>query len=66
MRFKKTYVLLSLFLLVAIIIGIFLWMWVHAAPESVRLLPESDAVVYLNLTPLRLANVFASLQKNQP
>ena len=63
MRSKKTYVLLSLFLLVAIVIGIFLWMWVHAAPESVRLLPESNAVVYLNLTPLRLANVFASLQK---
>jgi hypothetical protein len=63
MRFKKTYLLLSLFLLLAVVIGIFLWMWVHAAPESVRLLPESDAVAYLNLTPLRLANVFASLQK---
>jgi len=63
MRFKKTYLLLSLFLLVAVVIGIYLWMWAHAAPECVRLLPESDAVVYLNLTPLRLANVFASLQK---
>jgi len=63
MRFKKTYVLLFLFFLVAVVIGVFLWMWVHAAPESVRLLPESGAVAYLNLRPLRVANVFSNLQK---
>ena len=38
-----------------------LWWWTQRAPEAARLLPESDAVVYLNLRPVRLATAFSSL-----
>ncbi len=63
MRLKKRYFALALALVAAIASGIYLWMWMHAAPECVRLLPDSDAVVYVNLSPLRVANVFTSLKK---
>jgi hypothetical protein len=63
MRLKKRYFALALALVAAIASGIYLWMWMHAAPECVRLLPDSDAVVYVNLVPLRVANVFNSLKK---
>lgn len=63
MRLKKRYLILTLVLIVAIATGAYLWTWFHAAPQSVRLLPDSDAVAYVNLRPLRVANVFASLNK---
>jgi len=63
MRIKKSYLALSTALLAVAVIGVLLWMRLHGAPDSIRLLPESDAVAYANLTPLRLANVFASLKK---
>jgi len=34
------------------------WLRKHAPPEAARLLPESDAIVYLNLRPLRVATHF--------
>ena len=63
MQIKKSYLALLAVVIAVAAMGVLLWMRLHAAPESVRLLPESDAVAYVNLTPLRLANVFASLKK---
>ena len=48
--------LLVLALLGALAIAIVLRM--HAPPEAARLLPESDAIVYANLKPLRIATHF--------
>jgi hypothetical protein len=45
----------SLLLVVALIVALIAAVWLrkHAPPEAARLLPESDAIVYLNLKPLR-------------
>lgn len=61
MRLKKSYLIIGLTVLVIVATGILVWSWAHAAPECVRLLPDSDAVVYVNLTPLRVANAFAGV-----
>lgn len=42
----------------------FRW-WIERPPEAVRLLPDPDAVVYLNLRPVRLASAFAKLPQVQ-
>lgn len=63
MQLKKKHVALFVALIAAVLIAVLLWMRLHAAPESVRLLPESDAIAYVNLTPLRLANAFGALGK---
>lgn len=39
----------------------FVWWWMARPPEAARLLPDPDAVVYLNLRPLRLASAFGKL-----
>ena len=41
------------------------WWWMARPPEAVRLLPDPDAVVYLNLRPVRLASAFAKLPQVQ-
>jgi hypothetical protein len=57
MRKSTRYSLLvTLALLSALVIALFLRK--QAPPEVARLLPESDAIVYLNLKPLRLATHF--------
>ena len=62
MSLRKKYLYSGLVLLViAIAAGAYLWSWIHAAPESVRLLPDADAVVYVNLIPLRVANAFTGV-----
>jgi hypothetical protein len=45
----------SLLLVVALIVALIAAVWLrkHAPPEAARLLPESDAIVYVNLRPLR-------------
>ena len=52
---KRTWysLLLMLALIVALIAAV--WLRKHAPPEAARLLPESDAIVYVNLRPLRAA-----------
>ena len=57
MRKRTLYSLLvTLALIVALIAAV--WLRKHAPPEVARLLPESDAIVYLNLQPLRTATHF--------
>ena len=48
---KRT--LYSLLLMLALIVALIAAVWLrkHAPPEVARLLPESDAIVYLNLRP---------------
>src|SRR5215475_897334 len=55
MRIRKNY-LWVLVVLVVIVGGIVTAILLrrHAPPDAVRLLPESDAVVYVNLEPVRL------------
>jgi hypothetical protein len=50
----------SLLLMLALVAGLFAAVWLrkNAPPEVARLLPESDAIVYANLKPLRLATHF--------
>jgi hypothetical protein len=57
MRKRTRYSLfIALALIAALIVAIFLRK--HAPPEVARLLPESDAIVYVNLKPIRLATHF--------
>ena len=52
MRRARLYsLLLALVLLVALAVTV--WMRKQAPPEAARLLPESDAIVYVNLKPVR-------------
>ena len=50
----------SLFIALALIAALITAVWLrkHAPPEVARLLPESDAIVYVNLRPIRLATHF--------
>jgi len=48
-------------LVVAAIVG--MWLWWRSAPMAARLLPESDAMAYVNLQPMRLVSAFAQLPK---
>ncbi len=50
----------SLLLMLALIVALAVAVWLRktAPPEVARLLPESDAIVYINLRPLRLATHF--------
>jgi len=57
MRKRTRYSLLLMLMLVAALV-VAVWLRKTAPPEAARLLPESDAIVYANLKPLRLATHF--------
>jgi hypothetical protein len=57
MRKQRRYSLLLVLALVAALIAA-VWLRKTAPPEAARLLPESDAILYLNLKPLRAATHF--------
>jgi hypothetical protein len=63
MQLKKKYLAFAAALVAGALIAVFFWTRLHAPPDPIRLLPESDAIAYANLTPLRVANVFTSLKK---
>jgi len=52
MRKRHIFLILSL-LLVAGALGTLLWLRHRSLPEAVRLLPESDAVVFVNVKAIR-------------
>lgn len=52
MRKRRLLIALTVVLVFAVI-GLLVWLRARAAPEPVRILPEGDAVVYVNLRPLR-------------
>src|SRR5438105_15870561 len=52
MRRRHFFLIVSL-LLVAGVLGTLLWLRHRALPEAVRLLPESDAVVFVNVKAIR-------------
>ena len=62
---KKSKILLVATIAVAIVAvaGTALWLWLRFSgpPKSARLLPQADGYIYVDLRPLRLASVFASL-----
>ena len=57
MRRRTAYTLLAVFLLVCAL-ALALYLRQKAPPEAARLLPESDAIVFLNLKPIRAATHF--------
>lgn len=57
MRKRTRYSLLLVLALVGAL-AVAVWLRKTAPPEVARLLPESDAIVYMNLRPLRLATHF--------
>jgi hypothetical protein len=57
MRKRTRYSLLLMLALVAALI-VAVWLRKTAPPEAARLLPESDAILYVNLRPLRAATHF--------
>ncbi|HZP22095.1 MAG TPA: hypothetical protein VFB04_01535 [Terriglobales bacterium] len=64
MRIRKNYLWVAVAALViagGMLVALLLRM--HAAPDAVRLLPECDAVVYINLAPVRL---LTDLAKSAP
>jgi hypothetical protein len=66
MRKRHIFLILSL-LLVAGVLGTLLWLRHRALPESVRLLPESDAVVFVDVgTIRRVANINVSGAVREP
>jgi len=67
MRKRRLLIALAVAILLAVA-SLLVWMRVGLAPEAVRLLPECDAVVYVNLQPLRAATAFSSLpeQRHDP
>ena len=57
MRKRTRYTLLAVALLLCAL-AVALYLRIKAPPEAARLLPESDAIVYVNLKPLRAATHF--------
>ena len=57
MRKRTTYTLLVVFLVLCALAAA-LYLREKAPPEAARLLPEADAIVYINLKPLRAATHF--------
>jgi hypothetical protein len=57
MRKRTAYTLLAVFAFLCAL-GVAIYLRQKAPPEAARLLPESDAIVYVNLKPLRLATHF--------
>ncbi len=57
MRPRTRYTLLAVFIVFCALAAV-LYLRQKAPPEGARLLPESDAIVYLNLKPLRAATHF--------
>jgi len=57
MRKRTAYTLLAVFVLLCALAGA-LYLRQKAPPEVARLLPESDAIFYINLKPVRLATHF--------
>jgi hypothetical protein len=64
MRKRTRYSLLLMVALVAALV-VAVWLRKTAPPEVARLLPESDAIVYANLKPLRLATHFDKTPVNR-
>jgi len=63
MRKRNLWLLIGLLIVVALI-GTTIFLRAKGAPEAARLLPESDAVIYLNLKPLRTAFHFGDKPVN--
>ncbi len=55
---RRKFILALALLLIVLAAAVIIAMWRRAAPEAARLLPESEAVVYLNLGIVRRAGVF--------
>jgi hypothetical protein len=55
---RRTWISLLIAIAVLAALGVALYLRAKAPPEAARLLPESDAILYVNLKPLRAATHF--------
>ncbi|HEY1810553.1 MAG TPA: hypothetical protein VGG42_18475 [Acidobacteriaceae bacterium] len=55
---RRTKLSIAIVIVVLVLLGGAIYLRKEAPPESARLLPESDGIVYLNLRPLRAATHF--------
>jgi hypothetical protein len=55
---KRTLIPLLIAILLLCVLGAMLYLRAKAPPEAARLLPESDAIIFLNLKPVRAATHF--------
>jgi hypothetical protein len=55
---KRTLIPLLIAILLLCVLGVMLYLRAKAPPEAARLLPESDAIIFLNLKPVRAATHF--------
>ena len=55
---KRTLIPLLIAILLLCVLGVMLYLRAKAPPEAARLLPESDAIIYLNLKPVRSVTHF--------
>lgn len=62
---RRLIIALAVVLVVAAGLGLLVWMRARGAPEPVRLLPEGDAIIHVNLRPLRAATALSSLPETQ-
>jgi hypothetical protein len=59
---RRTIVILGVAILVAAVVALIVVLRRNAPPEAARLLPEADAVFYINVGMLRRAGVFSRMQ----
>jgi len=55
---KRTLIPLLIAILLLCVLGVMLYLRAKAPPEAARLLPESDAIIFLNLKPVRAVTHF--------
>ncbi|HSY35539.1 MAG TPA: hypothetical protein VK814_07295 [Acidobacteriaceae bacterium] len=55
---KRTLIPLLIAILLLCVLGVLLYLRAKAPPEAARLLPESDAIIFLNLKPVRSVTHF--------
>ena len=59
---KRTLIPLLIAILLLCVLGVLFYLRAKAPPEAARLLPESDAIIFLNLKPVRAATHFDKTQ----
>ncbi len=61
MRRRRILLIALVVVIAGLVIAAAVWLRMHSAPEVARLLPEADAYVYFNLSPLRLTGAFQNI-----